>query len=153
MLYTIGEMALRLGITPSTLRYYDKEGLLPFVERTEGGIRNFREDHFEWLAIIISLKESGMPIKEIRQFIDFCLKGDETIHERLSLIDKQRESVLEQMKQLNLSLHVLDYKHWYYSTAKKAGTCEVPDNMPLADIPAEFHDIVNNFESICSRML
>ena len=52
MLYTVGEMAKRIGVAPSTLRYYDKEGLLPFVERSEGGIRVFKETDYEWLQLI-----------------------------------------------------------------------------------------------------
>lgn len=57
MLYTVGEMAKRLGVAASTLRYYDKEGLLPFVERSSGGIRMFKDADFEWLQIIECLKK------------------------------------------------------------------------------------------------
>ena len=52
MIYTVGEMAQKLGVPASTLRYYDKEGLLPFVERSSGGIRMFRKTDFEWLQVI-----------------------------------------------------------------------------------------------------
>jgi len=57
MLYTVGEMAKRLGIAPSTLRFYDKEGLLPFVERSSGGMRMFKDSDYEWLQIIECLKK------------------------------------------------------------------------------------------------
>lgn len=66
MLYTVSEMAKRLGVAPSTLRYYDKEGLLPFIERSDGGIRMFKDTDFEWLSIIECLKKTGMPIKELK---------------------------------------------------------------------------------------
>ena len=66
MVYTVGEMAKLLGITASTLRYYDKEGLLPFVERSSGGIRMFQESDFEWLQVIGCMKKAGMSIKDIR---------------------------------------------------------------------------------------
>ena len=72
MAYTIGEMAKRLGVPASTLRYYDKEGLLPFVERSAGGIRVFRESDFEWLRIIECLKKTGMSIKNIREYIELA---------------------------------------------------------------------------------
>lgn len=78
MFYTIGEMAKKLNVAPSTLRYYDKEGLLPFVERSGGGIRMFKDSDFEWLSIIECLKKTGMPIKEIKNFIDWCMEGDST---------------------------------------------------------------------------
>ena len=69
MIYTVDEMAQKLGVPASTLRYYDKEGLLPFVERSSGGIRMFRENDFEWLQVIRCMKKAGMPIPQT-QFAD-----------------------------------------------------------------------------------
>lgn len=63
MPYTIGEVAKKMNVAPSTLRYYDKEGLLPFVERSSGGIRMFKESDFEWLSIIECLKKADIPEK------------------------------------------------------------------------------------------
>ena len=71
MVYTVGEMAKRLGVAPSTLRYYDKEGLLPFVERSSGGIRVFKDSDYEWLNVIGCLKKTGMPLKYIKSFTAF----------------------------------------------------------------------------------
>ena len=65
MTYTVGEIAKKLNVAPSTLRYYDKEGLLPFVERSAGGIRVFHDTDMDWLELIECLKHTGMPIKEI----------------------------------------------------------------------------------------
>ena len=93
-------MAKKMGVAPSTLRYYDKEGLLPFVERSGGGIRMFKDEEIEWLSSIECLKKTGMPIKEIKRFIDWCIEGDSTINKRLELIDRRRERVHEQMAQL-----------------------------------------------------
>lgn len=137
MIYTVGEMAKKIGVAPSTLRYYDKEGLLPFVERSGGGIRMFRDSDLESINIIECLKKTGMTIKEIKQFIDWCREGDSTIDERLALIDRQRENVLAQMEQLRKTLDTLEYKHWYYETAKKAGTCEVHRFIGDDEIPPE----------------
>ena len=67
MVYAIGEMAKMLGVPASTLRYYDKEGLLPSVARSSGGIRQFRESDIEWLRVIGCMKKAGMSIKDIRQ--------------------------------------------------------------------------------------
>ena len=121
--YTIGEMAELLGVATSTLRYYDKEGLLPFVERTAGGIRRFKESDLEWLVTIEHMKKTGMSIRDIRIFIDWCIEGDGTIACRLDLIDRQRAAVQQQIAQLQDTLKILDYKHWYYQTALEAGTC------------------------------
>ena len=67
MEYTIGQVSEKTGLPVSTLRYYDKEGLLPFVARSSGGIRQFRESDIEWLRVIGCMKKAGMSIKDIRQ--------------------------------------------------------------------------------------
>lgn len=138
MFYTVGEMAEKLHVAPSTLRYYDKEGLLPFVERSSGGIRMFQEKDFSWLSIIECLKKAGLPIKEIKLFMDWCMQGDGTIDQRLELIKKQRTIVQEQIAQMQETLAMLDYKCWYYETAKEAGSCSIHDTLSEEDIPAEF---------------
>ena len=85
MVYSVGEVAKQLNVAPSTLRYYDKEGLLPFIERSSGGIRVFKDEDLSWLKTIECLKKTGMPIKEIKHFIDCCMEGDSKIDERLSI--------------------------------------------------------------------
>ena len=97
MVYTVGEMAKLLGVTASTLRYYDKEGLLPFVERSSGGIRMFRESDIEWLRVIECMKKAGMSIKDIRQYIELALKGDDTIELRLMMFRRQKEVLQQKM--------------------------------------------------------
>ena len=141
MLYTVGEMAKRIGVAPSTLRYYDKEGLLPFVERSSGGIRMFKDADFEWLQVIDCLKKTGMQLVDIKRFIEKSMQGDETIDERLLLIVKQKEAVKLQIEELNATLRTLEFKHWYYETAKNAGTTEVPRNMTLEELPEEYREV------------
>lgn len=141
MLYTVGEMAKLLSVPASTLRYYDQEGLLPFVERSEGGMRVFKDADYEWLKVIECLKQTGMPLKDIKQFILMSMQGDETIASRLELIRQQREAVIRQMEQLQQTLETLDFKVWYYETAQTAGTTAVPRNMTLDEIPEQFRDV------------
>lgn len=141
MLYTVGEMAKRLGVAPSTLRYYDQEGLLPFVERSEGGIRVFKDADYEWLQVIECLKKTGMPLKDIRTFIEMAMQGDKTIEPRLALMQKQREAVQEKIALLRETLETLDFKCWYYVTAKKAGTTAIPRNMPLEELLEEYRPV------------
>ncbi|WP_304507393.1 MerR family transcriptional regulator [Anaerotignum sp.] len=143
MFYTIGEMAKKLNVAASTLRYYDKEGLLPFVERSGGGIRMFKDEDMEWLTIIECLKQTGMPIRDIKTFIDWCMAGDATIDQRLDLIDRQRKSVEQQLARMQNTLRVLEYKHWYYETAKKAGTCAVHDTLSKEQIPKQFRNWIH----------
>lgn len=141
MLYTVGEMAKLLGIAPSALRYYDKEGLLPFVERSSSGIRMFKDSDYEWLQIIECLKKTGMQLKDIKQFILMAMEGDATIDNRLELIIRQQESVHQKMSELQQTLETLDFKRWYYETAKKAGTTDVPDNMTLEELPEKYREV------------
>ena len=138
MIYTVGEMAKMLDVPASTLRYYDKEGLLPFVERSPGGIRMFQESDYGWLKIISCLKKAGMPLKDIREYINLALQGDETIEQRLELFYKQREILRAQMAELQETLDTLDYKCWYYETAKEAGSTHAPETMPLEKIPSKY---------------
>ena len=141
MVYTVGEMAKILGVPASTLRYYDKEGLLPFVERTSGGIRMFKEQDYEWLKIIECMKKAGMPIKDIKAYIELALKGDETIHERLELFRKQRQLLQIQMESMQHTLEVLEYKCWYYETAEAAGTVDAVQDMPTEKVPQKYRRI------------
>ena len=146
MFYTIGEMAQKLNVAPSTLRYYDKEGLLPFVERYSGGIRMFKDEDMEWLRLLGCLKKAGMPLKEIRAFMDWSRQGDATIGRRLNRIEKQRQSVLDQQKQLEDTLLMLDYKRWYYQTAQEAGTCAVHDSLTPEQVPERFRALMAEWE-------
>jgi len=122
MNYSIGEVAEKIGLTAHTLRYYDKEGLLPFIDRTETGLRSFKDTDFEWLELINCLKNTGMPIKNIKVFIDYCMEGDSTLEKRLEMFKNQKESVLAQIENLQKHLKKVEYKIWYYETALAAGT-------------------------------
>lgn len=125
MAYTIAQAAKRCGLTAHTLRFYDKEGLLPYVERTPSGIRAFKESDFEWLHVINCLKDTGMPIKKIKEFIDFCMQGDEALPQRLEIIRAHKKDVEAQMALLENHMETIDYKLWYYETAVEAGTEDI----------------------------
>lgn len=144
LLYTIGEMAKKLGVAPSTLRYYDKEGLLPFVERSNGGMRVFEDSDYEWLQIIVCLKKTGMQLKDIRSFVEMAMLGDETITPRLELIIKQKAVVKARIEELCKMLHTLEFKEWYYTTAQKSGSTDTPRNMTINELPEQFKEIRKN---------
>ncbi len=150
MYYTIGEFAKKVNISPHTLRFYAKEGLLPFIERSESGIRMFKDEDFEWLMIIECLKKTGMPIKDIKTFIDWIMEGDSTIDKRLDMFKKQKEAVEKQIAQLQEALELLKYKCWYYETAKNAGTCAVHNIIKLEDIPEDIRPVKEKLKKIRS---
>lgn len=141
MFYTVGEMAKRLGVAASTLRYYDKEGLLPFVERSSSGVRMFKDADYEWLQVIECLKKTGMRLTDIRHFVEMSMQGDDTINERLALIVQQKDAVQTQIEHLTQTLKALEFKEWYYRTAKEAGTTAVPRQMTLDELPEEYREV------------
>ena len=130
MTYSIGDIARKIGLTPSTLRYYDKEGLLPFVDRTETGIRRFKDSDMEWFSIIECLKNTGMSIKEIKTFIDWCMEGDASLDKRYQMFLERKKETEKQIKLLQNSLDIINYKCWYYKTALDAGTEKVHQTIP-----------------------
>ena len=140
-MYTVGEMAKMLGVPASTLRYYDKEGLLPFVERSAGGIRMFRESDLEWLRVIGCMKKAGMSLRDIRQYMELVIQGDDTIDARLEMFRRQRKTLEAQMAELRHTMDMVNYKCWYYETAQAAGSVAVPRDMPLEEVPEPFRAI------------
>jgi len=117
--YSIAEVAEKTNLTAHTLRYYEKEGLLPFVDRSDSGNRDFKTKDLEWLELICCLKNTGMPIKKIKEYIELCLKGDNTIDVRRQIFVKHREEVIEQIAELNKNLDKINGKINYYDSAYK----------------------------------
>ncbi len=114
MEYTIKQVSEKTGLSIYTLRYYDKEGLLPLVKRSKSGIRKFSDNDIEWLGLICCLKNSGMSIEHIKEFMNLCLKGNETVETRKIILLNHKEYILNQMKQLDSSLHTINYKIDHY---------------------------------------
>ncbi len=120
MKYTIAEIALKTGLTSYTLRYYDKEGLLPTMERDKNGNRIFTETELETIKIICCLKETGMQIKDIKKFIKWQTAGKDTLHKRDKMLRAHREFVLNSIKRMEQNLIILDEKLEYFSRACEA---------------------------------
>ena len=140
MSYTIGEMAKKVGIPVTTLRYYDDQGLFPFLERTEGGIRVFKDEDYRWVKTVRSMKRVGMSLEDIRTFMNMIMEGDSTIDQRLEMYRRQRELILEQMEDLQDMLEILDYKCWFFETAQAAGTTAVPRSIPPEEMPQHLRE-------------
>ncbi|SDM99397.1 DNA-binding transcriptional regulator, MerR family [Fictibacillus solisalsi] len=132
--YTISEVAKELNLTVYTLRYYDKEGLMPFVERTPNGNRLFKESDISALKVIECLKATGMPIKEIKTFIDWCSEGDSTLEQRYNMFLERKANVEAQMAELKKTMEVIQHKCSYYKTAMDAGTEDIHKNEKLAKV-------------------
>lgn len=122
MTYTIKQVAEKMGVSVPTLRYYDKEGLMPFIEKKENGTRVFKDEDFKGLEIISCMKNSGMPIKDIKRYMDLCMEGDSTLQARLEVFLERKETVRKQLEELNSIMEVIEHKIWYYETAIEAGS-------------------------------
>lgn len=123
--YSISEVAKELNLTTYTLRYYDKEGLMPFVERTLSGNRLFKESDITALKVIECLKSTGMPIKEIKNFIDWCSDGDSTLQQRYDMFMDRKAIVEAQIEEFKKTMEVIEYKCSYYKSALVAGTEDI----------------------------
>ena len=133
-MYTIGQVSEMFDLPVSTLRYYDKEGLFPELNRTSG-IRQFSENEIEALRVIECLKKTGLQIKDIKQFMSWCMEGSSTYTKRKELFENQKKQVEAEITKLNKTLDMLNFKCWYYSEAIKDGNEDrikslIPDELP-----------------------
>ncbi len=137
MPYTIKQAAELMNVTPVTLRYYDKQGLLPFMERRESGYRMFSDGDIAMLRVIECLKKSGMSIKDIRQFSEWVLMGDDSLQERYEMFLERKKAVEAQMADLQKTLDFINHKCWYYETAIEAGTEKIHFKERSEKLPCE----------------
>lgn len=133
-MYTIGQVSEMFGLPISTLRYYDKEGLFPEIARSSG-IRKFGDKEIEALRVIECLKKSGLEIRDIKQFMQWCQQGSETYTQRLALFLKQAETVEVEISRLEKTLDMIRFKCWYYEQAIRDGNEDrlnemLPDHLP-----------------------
>ncbi len=142
-MYTIGQVSELFHIPISTLRYYDKEGLFPEIQRTSG-IRRFGEKEIDALRVIECLKKSGLEIKDIKQFMEWCIQGSETYPQRLNLFLRQRRQVEAELAHMNRVLDMLKFKCWYYEEALKDGNEDRVTRMKPEDMPEEIRRAYEN---------
>ena len=107
--YSIGQVAKKTGLSVHTLRYYEKEGLLPFVRKNSSGLRVFSDSDLGWLELI-------------EQYIDWYIEGDSTLQLRLDMFRQQKIRIEEQMAELQKHMNKINYKIELYTKAVAAGT-------------------------------
>ncbi|MDO4978441.1 MAG: MerR family transcriptional regulator [Eubacteriales bacterium] len=134
-MYTIGQVSEMFHLPISTLRYYDKEGFFPHLER-KGNIRYFSDSDIEAIHVIECLKKSGLEIKDIKQFFKWVVEGPSSYPDRKKLFETRKEAVLSEIKHLEKTLAMLEFKCWYYETAIKDGNEDnihamLPDKLPI----------------------
>ncbi|MBQ6552191.1 MAG: MerR family transcriptional regulator [Clostridia bacterium] len=145
-MYTIGQISEMFGLPVSTLRYYDKEGLFPSMRR-RSGIRQFGEAEVEALRVIACLKATGLEIKDIKKFMEWCVEGPSTYEQRKELFEARKTAVEAEMAQLQKTLDMLNFKCWYYETAIKDGSEDKLNDMIPDDLPLDIKKLYDNTHS------
>ncbi len=137
--FTIGEVSEMFDLPISTIRYYDKQHLLPNLKKTNG-IRSFDKDNIEAMRVIQCLKASGLEIREIQTFMELCQEGNKTFAQRKAIFEKRREVLEENIRSLERELDMIKFKCWYYDMAQELEDEEavksmIPDELPEDILP------------------
>lgn len=114
--YTVKEVSEQTNLKPHVLRYYEKEGLLPHISRTKGGIRHYTDEDLEWLGLICCLKNTGMSIRQIRDFVNLSLQGPKTLSKRCELLKRHQQDVAANIADLQRHLEIVTHKIAYFSS-------------------------------------
>ena len=128
------------------MRYYDKEGLIPTVKKNEKGTREFCDDDLAWLKMVECLKKSGMPLKDIKQFLDWCNEDDSSLKERQDMFHERKKFIEQQIAQLQQTLNVVKYKCWYYDTAVELGSEAAIKDIPIEKVPKEIQAVIKKMQ-------
>jgi len=116
---TIKEVCDKYGITADTLRYYEKVGVIPTVTRTGGGIRNFTDEDIKWVENAICMRNAGLSVELLAEYVRLFREGDETIEARRNLLIEAREEIEIQLKKYQETMDKLNYKISRYELAMK----------------------------------
>ena len=116
---SISEVARKTGLSPHTLRYYEKEGLVPDVSRDANGIRTYEDFHLEWLGFMVCLRATNMPLAEIKKYAELINDGKASIAERKEMMLIHKKKVEEQLKETYRYLEKINYKLAYYDIHEK----------------------------------
>jgi len=115
MEYSIKQVSEKTSLKPYVLRYYEKEGLLPLISRSESGIRKYSEYDLEWIGLICCLKNTGMSIKQIKDFVELSVQGNETLKQRCDMLIEHKKNVEEQIGEMQIHLQKVACKINYFT--------------------------------------
>ena len=117
----ITEVSKKYGVSQDTLRYYERVGVIPPVNRAKGGSRGYSEGDCKWVEQATCMRNAGLPVEVIVEYIKLYKEGDETIPARLDLLIEQRDKLLEQKAAIDEMLERLNFKISRYERAVKTG--------------------------------
>lgn len=113
-LFTMMEVCRDADMTYQTLKFYCNQGLVPNVKRDKNNRRVFDEHDVEWVKSLVCLKKCGMSIEEMRDYLQLCLQGKQSIPERKEMLAEKRERLVEQMAEIQASIDYIDWKQGFY---------------------------------------
>lgn len=142
-MYTIGQVSEMFHLPISTLRYYDKEGLFPHLERTSG-IRRFSQREIDALHLIECLKRAGVELKDIKQFMEWCTEGPSTYQKRRDFFEQQKAAAEKEIQKMERVLDMLRFKCWYYDQAIADGNEDRIQSMMPDQLPPEIQKIYDH---------
>ncbi|GIO64664.1 MerR family transcriptional regulator [Paenibacillus sp. SSG-1] len=116
---TIKEISEETGISTYTLRYYEREGILPGVKRDSSGNRLYDEESMEWLNFVLALRSTGMPLAEIKHYVDLYWEGESTLKIRKQMMLKHKEKVERDLRETYKNLEQINYKLALYDLQEK----------------------------------
>lgn len=127
-MYTMKDVCKMLDMPYETLKFYCKQGLIPNVQRDKNNYRVFDERNIAWIKGLQILRKCGMSIKDMRQYMNYCLEGPNTIPQRKIMLEKTKEDILIRMQELKESLNYIDDKQEYYDDVLE-GKVEYTSNL------------------------
>lgn len=107
---TITEVSKKYELSADTLRYYERVGLIPEINRNKNGIRNYTEEDCRWVEFIKCMRSAGLPIEVLIEYVTLFQQGDETIEVRKDILTEQRKQLTEKMEDIKKTIERLDYK-------------------------------------------
>ena len=118
---TIREVCDKYQISPDTLRYYERIGAIPAVNRTKSGIRDYNEEDIGWVENALCMRNAGVPVEMIVQYVKLCRQGDGTFSARRDLLKEARSQILGQIEKYQMELERLEDKISRYEAAVETG--------------------------------
>lgn len=121
---TIAEVSRRFDLSPDTLRYYERIGLIPEVNRTSGGMRDYSEESCKWVELVKCLRSAGVPIESLIEYCTLVRQGDSTIHARKELLVEERKKIVDKMEEMKATLDRMSFKIERYEKAEETGVLD-----------------------------
>lgn len=132
-MYSMKEACEKTNLSYQTLKFYCNQGLIPNVKRNENNYRIFDDNNIAWINSLFCLKNCGMSILEMKEYLELCLKGESTIPERKVILERKRKSLLDELSKIQKSIDYIDWKQNFYDDVLSGKTKYYSNLIPIDD--------------------